>query len=203
MKAIPLGEGQKSFPYFFLSVLLLSLVLDICLAPVPSPAQKSEKDELSPFDRLAEEATLLNKRGQYDRVISLLEPQSKDPKNDSALFYNELGMAYSQRGKLKEAIQACREAQIRDPENPVVINNLGYIYYLNKEYSRAVEQYEKAIRLAPRFKEVYSNLSLAYFHMQKYEEALQEIELALKLDPNYDAAKKFRETILKKLGEKK
>jgi tetratricopeptide (TPR) repeat protein len=203
MKAIPLGEGQKSFPYFFLPLLLLFVGLGVGLIPGESSAQKSEKEGLSPFDRLAEEATLLNKRGQYDRVISLLEPHRKDPKNDSALFYNELGMAYSQRGKLKEAIQACRESYARDPENPVIINNLGYFYYLNQEYAQAVEQYEKAILLAPRFKEVHSNLSLAYFHMQKYEEALEEIELALKLDPNYEAAKKFRETILKKLPGKK
>jgi Flp pilus assembly protein TadD len=203
MKAIPLGEGRKSFPFFFLSLLLLFVVLNVGLIPGESPAQKSEKEGLSLFDRLAEEATLLNKRGQYERVISLLEPHRKDPKNDSALFYNELGMAYSQGGNLKEAIQAFREAQARDPENPVIINNLGYFYYLNKEYPRAVEQYEKAILLAPRFKEAHSNLSLAFFYMQKYEKALQEIELALKLDPNYEAAKKFRETILKKLPEKK
>ncbi len=192
-----------SFPSFFLSILSFVLVLGICLSPLESVAQKIEKDELSRFDRLAEEATLLNKRGQADQVISLLEPHKGDKKNDSALFFNELGIAYRNKGKLSEAIQAYREAHARDRQNPVILNNLGYVYYLEKEYPRAIEQYEKAVNLAPRFKEVHSNLSLVYYQLQKYEEALQEIEVVLKLDPNHEQAKKFRETIRKKLQGKK
>ncbi len=187
-----------SFPSFFHSILPFILVLGICLSPLESAAQKSGKDELSRFDRLAEEATLLNKRGQADQVISLLEPHKRDKKNDSALFFNELGIAYRNKGKLSEAIQAYREAHARDPENPVILVNLGYVYYSKKEYLQAVEQYEKAINLAPRFKEAHANLALAYSQIKNYDEALKEIEFALKLDPNYEQAKKIREEIRKK-----
>jgi tetratricopeptide (TPR) repeat protein len=203
MRGIPTGEGQKSFPYFFHSILPFILVLGICLFPLESTAQKSEKDELSRFDRLAEEATLLNMRGQADQVIALLEPNKRDKKNDSALFFNELGIAYRNKGKLSEAIQAYREAHARDPENPVILVNLGFVYYLKKEYPQAAEQYEKAINLAPRFKEAHANLALAYSQIKKLNEALKEIEFALKLDPNYEQAKKIREEIRKKLQEKK
>ena len=203
MRGKPTGEGQRSFPYFFLSALFFFSILGVFLSPWESRAQKSEKDELSRFDRLAEEATLLNKRGQADQVIALLEPYKGDKKNDSALFFNELGIAYRNKGKLSEAIQAYREARTRDPENPVIIVNLGYVHYLKKEYPQAVEQYEKAINLAPRFKEAHANLALAYSQIKKYDEALKEIEFALKLDPHYEQAKKIREEIHKKLQEKK
>ena len=106
MRAIPLGEGQRLFPSFFLSILSLFLGVGLCLLPLKTSAQKTQENQLSPFDRLAEEATLLNKRGQYDRVISLLEPHKKDKKNDSALFFNELGTAYSNREKFSDAVQA-------------------------------------------------------------------------------------------------
>src|SRR5512137_2444915 len=110
MNGISKGEGLGFFPYFFRKRILLALFLCCCLFPLDLAAQKMEKEELSRFDRLAEEATLLNKHGQYDQVLSLLEPLKGDKKNDSALFFNELGIAYRHRGKLAEAIQAYRQS---------------------------------------------------------------------------------------------
>ena len=203
MQCAPPGEGSQSFPSFFLLTLLLILGLGSALFPPESAGQKSEGEGLSRFDRLAEEATQLNKRREYERVISLLEPHKTDKKNDSAIFFNELAIAYRSKGKLTEAIQAYQEAQNRDPENPVILINLGYVYYLKKEHLQAVEQYKKAINLAPRFKEAHSILALAYYDLKKYEEALKEIDTALALDPKYEEARKLRADILKKLQEKK
>lgn len=203
MREIYPGEGHKSFPSFFIISLLLILALGFGLFPLIAGAQKTERDGLSRFDRLAEEATLLNKRKQYDHVISLLEPHQKDKKNDSALFFNELGIAYRNKEKVAEAIQAYRGALTRDPQNPVIMNNLGHVLHLKKEYPQAIEQYEKAIQVAPRFKEVHANLALTLFQLEKYKEALAEIEIVLKLDPNHGQAKKFREDILKKIKSQK
>ncbi len=198
MRDRPLGEGASSFPSFFILLFLPVLISGIAFFPLESAAQKSDA-ELSRYDRLAEEATRLNKRGQYDQVASLLEPFKKDKKNDSALFFNELGIAYRNLGKLPEAVQAYQEAGVRDPQNPVILNNLGYVYYLKKEYSQAIASYEKAVRLAPRFKEVHSNLALVFYQMKKYEDALQEVENVLRLDPNHEAARKLKEEIQQKL----
>ena len=177
------------------------------LFPAESASQKAEREELSRFDRLAEEASRLNQRAKYDEVISLLEPHKTDKKNDSTLFFNELGIAYRNKERWNEAIQAYQQAYALEPQNPevspVILNNLGYTFFLKKDYPRAIEQYEKAIALAPRFKEAHSNLSQTYYEQQKYEDALKEIEVVLKLDPNHEAAKKFRERIRKKMQEKK
>ena len=197
------GEGQGSFPYFFLQSLFFVLAIGLYLLPLPATAQRAERDRLSQFDRLAEEATLLNQRGQHDKVITLLEPHKGDQKNDSALFFNELGIAYRQKGRLSESIAAYREALARDPENPVIMNNLGFAFFLNKEYPKAIEQFQKVLRSNPHFKEAHSNLGLAYYQLQEYRKALQELEIVLKLDPQHKGAKKLRDEILKRLKEQK
>ena len=193
------GEGPHSFPYFFTHSLILVLALSLGLLPPPATAQKVEREELSQFDRLAEEATLLNQRGQFEKVIILLEPHKADRKNDSALFFNELGVAYRRAGRLSEAIQAYQSALSRDPENPVIMKNLGDTFYLKREYPQAIEQYQKTLRSNPRFQQAHASLGLAYYQMQKYREALEEFEVVLKLDPKDEQAQKFREAILKKM----
>ena len=193
------GEGRESFPYFFLPTFIFILALGVCLLPLPATTQAVEKDQLSQFDRLAEEATLLNQRGQSEQVITLLEPHQADPKNDSALFFNELGVAYRRAGKLSEAIQAYRSALSRDPGNPVIMKNLGDTFYLKREYPQAMEQYQKVLQSNPRFPQAHSSLGLVYYQMQKYPEALEEFEIVLKLDPKDEQAQKFREAIRKKL----
>lgn len=198
-----MGGGRRFLPSLFYFLYTLTFISGVCLSPQPTAAQKSEIKDLSRFDRLAEEATQLNKRERFDEVISLLEPHKSDKRNDSALFFNELGIAYRNRGKLAEAVQAYREAHARDPQNPVILNNLGYAHYLKREYPQAIEQFEKVVQTSPRFKEAHSNLALAYYQLQKYDEALKEIDILLKLDPSHEKARKFRETIRMKLKEKK
>lgn len=195
------GEGPRSFPYFF--PLFLSLqVLAFFLFPVESTAQKTDRADLSLFDRLGEEATLLNKRGKFDEVISLLEPQKGSPKNNSALFFNELGVSYRNKNRLDESIQAYRRALFLDPENPVVMKNLADAFFLKKEYSQAVEMCQKALKSNPRFHQARSTLGLAYYQLGKFPEALEEFEAVLKLNPQDEQARKFREAIREKLQKK-
>ena len=200
MKAKPSGEGRKSFP-FFISIWILFFLLALCFQS--GGVRRAEAEKLTRYDELAAEATLLNKRGQFDRVLSLLKPYQNDPQNGSSLFFNELGIAYRHLGKLPQAAQAYQQALDRDPQNPAILNNLGYVFYLQKDFPRAVEQYQKALETNPRFKEAHANLALAFYQQQRYEEALAEIETVLKLDPRYEAAQKFREKILSQLKGKK
>ena len=203
MKGSPPGEGPKSFPYFFLSVLFLGLIFGFGVFPAESGAQKSEREGLSRFDRLAEEATLLNKRGKFDEVISLLQPHNADPKNDSALFFNELGVAYRNKSKPEEAILAYQKALSLDPDNPVILKNLGDAFYLKKEYAQALEICQKALKSNPRFHQARSTLGLAYYRLGKYQEAIEELEVVLKMDPQDEQARNFREAARKKLQGKK
>jgi tetratricopeptide (TPR) repeat protein len=205
MQGISPGEEQKFFPSFFLIFLsfLLALTHGFFFFTPEAAAQRTERERLSRFDRLAQEATLLNQRGQPEKVITLLEPYQEDQKNDSALFFNELGIAYRRQGKIPQAIQAYQSALARDTENPVVLKNLGDAFYLNQEYSRAIERYQKILQANPRFQQAHSSLGLAYYQLQKFREALEEFEIVLKLNPQDEQAKKFREAILKKIKGQK
>lgn len=190
-----LGEGQKFFPYFYLFSLSLLLAGFLVSA---AAAQGIRSEKLSPFDRLAEEAALLNKRGQADQVIALLEPSRTDAKNDSALFFNELGVAYRQKGRLADAVGAYRNALARDPENPVIMKNLGDAHLLNREHAPAVALYEKVLQANPRFHQAHASLGIAYYQQENFARALEQFEIVLRLDPQNEQAKKYREAILKK-----
>jgi len=197
------GERRQSFPFFSPFLIPAILLLSVGIFLPSSAAQTSAKNSLSSFDRLAEEATLLNKRGKFEEVISLLEPHKTDRKNDSALFFNELGVAYRNKSKIDESIQAYRKALSLDPENPVVMKNLADTFYLKKEYSQAVEMCQKALKANPRFHQARSTLGMAYYQLEKYPEALEEFETVLKLDPQNKQAENFREASRKKLQGKK
>ncbi len=62
MNGIALREEQKFFPSFFQIFLstFLAVILVILFLPLGAPAQRSEKESFSLFDRSTEEATLLN-----------------------------------------------------------------------------------------------------------------------------------------------
>jgi tetratricopeptide (TPR) repeat protein len=205
MQKITKGERRKSFPSFLSNffILLITLALGNFLIPLSPAVQQAEGKELSRFDRLAEEATQLNKRGNYGEVIRLLAPHKGDPKNDNALFFNELGIAYRHQQQLPEAASAYRESLIRDPQNPVVLKNLGDVLYLQKDYAQAIELYQQVIRSNPYFEQAHYSLGLAYYRLEKYPESLEEFEKVLSLNPQDESAKKFRDAILKKMEKRK
>ncbi len=205
MQEITKGEGRRSFPSFLSNFffLLFTLALGNFLIPLSSAVQQAEGKELSRFDRLAEEATQLNKRGNHGEVIRLLSPHKEDPKNDNALFFNELGIAYRHQQQLPEAASAYRESLKRDPENPVVMKNLGDVLFLQKDYAHAIELYQRVLRTNPYFEQAHYSLGLAYYRLEKYPESLEEFEKVLNLSPQDESAKKFRDAILKKLEKRK
>jgi cytochrome c-type biogenesis protein CcmH/NrfG len=203
MMESPPGEGPKSFPYFFLFAFFLGLILGLAVYPPESATQQSEKEGLSRFDRLAEEATLLNKRGKFAEVISLLEPHQGDKKNDSALFFNELGIAYRNQNQLEEAVRAYQKALSLDPDNPVVMKNLADTFYFKKEYAQAVQLCQKALKSSPRFHQARSTLGLAYYRLERYREAQEEFEIVLKMNPQDEQARNFLEAARQKLQGKK
>ena len=201
MQGISSGEGPKFFPSFFPIFLSIFLVLipGFFFSAQQAAAQRAEKEGLSRFDRLAQEAAWLNQRDQSAKVITLLEPHKGDKKNDSALFFNELGVAYRHQGKIPESIQAYQTSLSRDPENPVVMKNLGDAFYLSQKYTQAIELYQKTLKANPRFQQVHSSLGLAYYQLERYREALEEFKMVLKFNPKDEQAQKFREAIRKKI----
>ncbi len=198
MRRMSPGEGQEFFPYFFINIVLCAGLLLFFFSPPPLLAQKDPP--LSRFDRLARQASELNQAAEYDKVIALLEPHKSDKKNDSALFFNELGVAYRNKEKYSQSIRAYEAALACKPENPgVVQKNLGDVFTLQGNYDRAIELYKEVIRLNPRFDGAHFGLGVAYYKLGKYDEALPFFDTAIRLNPRDEKARQFREVIQKKL----
>ena len=196
------GEEKKA-GFFSLPLLLFSLALGAGFVPPEVHAQHIESHTFSSFDRLGAEATSLNKRGKASEVISLLEPHKADRENDSAYFFNELGIAYRKKGRLKEAIASYRRALSLDPKNPAIAKNLADAYYFNKEYSKTVEECQTILRSNPEFRQAHYTLGMAYYRLGRHGEALEEFETVLKLKPGDENAEKMREKISRISREKK
>jgi tetratricopeptide (TPR) repeat protein len=202
MRRIRPGEGQTFFPYFFIIFSLLPGFLVPALL-TPGDVEAQSDVSLSRFDRLAQQASELNQSREFDKALALLEPHKNDKKNDSALFFNELGVAYRHKGKIPEAIQAYEAALVRNPENPAVIRkNLGDAFFFRKDFERAAEQYQEVLRSNPRFQEAHFGLGAAYYKLNKYPEALSEFETALRLNPRDEKAREFRDATQKKIKGK-
>jgi tetratricopeptide (TPR) repeat protein len=196
-------RGEKKTCVFSLPLLVFSLILGAGFVPPECHAQHIEGHTLSSFDHLAAEATHLNRRGKTDEVISLLEPHKADKENDSALFFNELGVAYRKKGRLEETIVSYRRALSLDPKNPVVAKNLADAYYFNKEYSRTVEECQTILRSNPQFHQAHFTLGMAYYRLGRHGDALEEFETVLKLKPGDEHAAKMRERLHRKSREMK
>ena len=80
--------------------------------------------------------------------------------------YHRLGLAYRDKGLLKEAAAAMETSLKIRPSIPEVVNHLGKIYAMMGDTKRAVEAYHTAIGLKP-------NYALAHFNLAEALEATQ------------------------------
>jgi tetratricopeptide (TPR) repeat protein len=75
--------------------------------------------------------------------------------------HHRLGLAYRDKGLLKEAAAAIEASLKIRPAIPEVINHLGKVYALMGDRTRAVESFETAIGLRPNYAHAHFNLAEA------------------------------------------
>ena len=80
--------------------------------------------------------------------------------------YHRLGLAYRDKGLLKEAAGAMEMSLKIRPAIPEVVNHLGKVYAMMGDTARAVDAYHKAIGLKP-------NYAIAHFNLAEALEATQ------------------------------
>ena len=80
--------------------------------------------------------------------------------------YHRLGLAYRDKGLLKEAAAAMEMSLKIRPSIPEVVNHLGKVYEMMGDTTRAVESYHTAIGLK-------ANYALAHFNLAEAIEATQ------------------------------
>ena len=137
----------------------------------------------SPQDAIV---SLLNKK-QYSEAIILSEILLSDDPNQLGLLYN-LGMAYSDIGKLEESIKIL--SRVLDLE-PLHINArvaLGVALTRNKQYDQAIEILKTAINQDPSNPWANRNLGAAFAQTNQIEEALPYLRRATELLPEDQAS---------------
>ena len=68
---------------------------------------------------------------------------------NSAQKHNDLGVRYTQEGKLDFALNEFSKAQELDPNNPAILCNMAAAYARKGDYLRAKDRYQEALLINP------------------------------------------------------
>ena len=91
--------------------------------------------------------------------------------SNNYMAYHHLGMAFTNQGKLDQAVAMYKKSIEADPSYSHAYNNLGIVYARQGKLTEAVETLKIAIRLYPTNASFYRNLALAYRQQGKTSEA--------------------------------
>jgi len=100
---------------------------------------------------------------------------------DSARLYTNLGVAYSDKGRHKEAMDAFKRAQKIEPKLLEIHYNMGTVYAATKRYSEAIDHFEKEIELNPGYFKAYGNLGAVYSDTGRHNKAIEMYKKALEI----------------------
>ena len=137
----------------------------------------------------------LNEAGKYDDVILMLTAGGRYPFEQVPESWNDLGVAYLNKGELDKALDAFRKAVAMDDGNFIVYRNLGDLYFAfsrrDKDaaaYKTSLENYRKAIDINPDDPSSYNGLGHAFLQGGQAAQAIPFFEKALGLFRDYDSA---------------
>ncbi len=99
-------------------------------------------------------------------------------------FFNNLGNAYSEVGKVDSALKALEIAVEINPSLAESRMNLGNMYLKKGRRSEAIREYRTALQINPDDAKTHLNLGNAYTEQGWIRDAISEYQMSLKLDPN-------------------
>ena len=106
---------------------------------------------------------------------------------DTAIFseaYNNLGVAYKEKGDYDFAIGSYRRAIALKPDYAEAYNNRGEAYRSKGELDDAIVDYNMAIKLKPNYAEAYDNRGALYLGKDKFDRAIKDYTKAIELNSN-------------------
>jgi tetratricopeptide (TPR) repeat protein len=172
-------------------IILPAIVLAFCLSPFSARAQEDSSapaSSLSPREKDELQARIYMAKKQYSEAAEIYSRLAQqNPKDPS--YYNYLGIAQLQEGKLNDARKSFDRATKVNRRFADAYNNLGATYYAEKKYKNAITQYQRSLALKPNVASVYTNIGYAYFAEKQLPKAMEAFHQALAIDP-----KVFEET---------
>ncbi len=129
--------------------------------------------------------------GNYDESIKVLTRAMALVDYDPELW-NYLGVAYWNKGDIKQALAAYEHSLSLDQNYTLVLNNLGTVYLTlfmknqeRRDYFRSVDYFKKAIEYDPRYSSAYNGLGSAYRQAGDQAAAVSCWEKAVEFEPNH------------------
>jgi len=119
----------------------------------------------------------------FNNSITLFS-HTLDVTRDNPLACYNLGTAYYDLGRYRQAIQAYKQAIKTKHDYLDASYNLGNAYLRLGRYAEAINAFEQAVAINPDFAYAHSNLGAAYGKLGRYHEALQALKQAIAIDPN-------------------
>ncbi len=112
----------------------------------------------------------------------------QDAADNLSTIYNNLGVAYEDKGDYDRAIQDFNETIRLKPSIAAPFYGRGEAYDHKGDYDRAIQDYNEAIRLKPNFVFAYNARGAACRNKGEYDRAIQDYSQAIRLDSNYALA---------------
>lgn len=102
----------------------------------------------------------------------------------SSMGHNNLGVAYLEAGRVKEAIEVLQHAKEIESEEPDAYVNLGNVYQESGRFDEAIKYYLRALELAPSNAMAHLHLGEIFQARRSFEQALVNYRLAVAADPD-------------------
>jgi cytochrome c-type biogenesis protein CcmH/NrfG len=126
----------------------------------------------------------LEKAGDWPGLLAHCRLWTQAESYNGLAWYN-LGDAYGNLGRHREAIAAYRKALRLKPDETCIWNNLGAQYGKMGRHHDAIAAYKEALRLKPDDVLVWYNLAGNYGNLGSHHEAIAAYKEALRLKPDF------------------
>jgi len=99
-----------------------------------------------------------------------------------------LGNAYKQQKRWKEARETLERAVAIKPADPEANYSLGMVFAQTNDTSLAYEYLQKALQTRPIYPEALNNLGVLYLRTQRRDDAVAAFEKCIRIAPTFDQA---------------
>jgi len=145
---------------------------------------KAANEKIKGLNATLQEARDLEKAGNYDQAVSLLQPVAEQNPNED-LVWAYLGDAYKGAKKYPEAIQAYQKAVQLKPTSGSYLSGLADAYGKAGRTDKAVEQYDAAAKAEPaNAATYYFNEGAVLTNSGKVDDAIAAFDKVIAIDPN-------------------
>ncbi|HIM12542.1 TPA: tetratricopeptide repeat protein [Candidatus Poribacteria bacterium] len=104
--------------------------------------------------------------------------------SNQCVFFNSLGSALQEQGRLEESIQAYQQAIHIRPDYAEAYNNLGNALQEQGRLEESIQAYQKVLEIQPNHPEAYNNLGVVLKEQGRLEESIQAYQKVLEIQPD-------------------